>query len=86
MEAHAKIAAIAGWALYLGSVVVLEGFFLALTDQVSEVPQLTLVASTLVIAVLLHPLRQRLRDYIDRRLRERQALRIAREAQGPPRR
>ena len=85
MEAHAKIAAIAGWALYLGSVVILEGFFLALTDQVSEVPQLTLVASTLVIAVLLHPLRQRLRDFIDRRLRERQALRIAREA-GPPRR
>jgi len=67
MEAHTKVATVAGWALYLVSVVVLESLFLALTGQVS---QLTLVASTLVIAVLLAPLRQRLRDYIDRRLRE----------------
>jgi len=86
MEAHTKVATIAGWALYLLSVVVIEGFFLALTGQVSEVPQLTLVASTLVIAVLLHPLRRGVRDSIERRLRERRALRLAREAQGPPRR
>ena len=81
MEAHTKVATVAGWALYLVSVVVLEGLFLALTGQVS---QLTLVASTLVIAVLLDPLRRRLSDYIDRLLRERRALRITREAQGTP--
>jgi hypothetical protein len=81
MEAHTKVAMVAGWALYLISVVVLEGLFLALTGQVS---QLTLVASTLVIAVLLAPLRRGLGDYIDRLLRERRALRIAREARGTP--
>ncbi len=43
MKAHTKIATIAGWALYVVSVVVFEGFFLALTGQASEVPQLTLV-------------------------------------------
>jgi hypothetical protein len=40
---------------------------------------LFLVGSTLVIAVLLIPLRRRLQAYIDRRLRERQALHDARE-------
>jgi hypothetical protein len=84
MEAHTKVATVAGWALYLVSVVVLEGLFLTLTGQASQVSQLTLVASTLVIAVLLDPLRRRLSDYIDRRLRERRALRTAREAQGTP--
>jgi hypothetical protein len=64
--------------------VVLEGLFLTLTGQASQVSQLTLVASTLVIAVLLDPLRRRLSDYIDRLLRERRALHIAREAQGTP--
>jgi hypothetical protein len=78
MEAHTKVATVAGWAFYLVSVV-LEGLFLALTGQVS---QLTLVASTLVIAVLLAPLRRGLRDYIDRLLRERRALRTGREARG----
>ena len=81
MEAYTNVATVAGWALYLVSVVVLESLCLALTGQVS---QLTLVASTLVIAVLLAPLRRRLRDYIDRRLRERRALRTVREAQGTP--
>ena len=81
MEAQTNVATVAGWALYLVSVMVLESLFLALTGQVS---QLTLVASTLVIAVLLAPLRQRLRDYIDRRLRERRALHTAREARGTP--
>ena len=81
MEAQTNVATVAGWALYLVSVVVLESLFLALTGQVS---QLTLVASTLVIAVLLDPLRRRLRDYIDRRLRERRALHTAREARGTP--
>ena len=87
MEAHMKGATVASWVVYLASVVVLEALFLAITgQQLNEVPQLTLVASTLVIAVFLHPFRRGLRDYIDRRLRERRALRVAREAQGPPRR
>ena len=84
MEAHTKIATLAGWVVYLLSVVALVGLFLALSGQASEVSQLVLVTSTLVIAALVHPLRLRLRDYIERRLREARALRAAREAQGPP--
>ena len=85
MEAHTKIATLVGWVLYLPSVVALESLFLALSGQVvSEVSQLVLVISTLVIAALVHPLRLGLRDYIERRLREARALRAAREAQGPP--
>ena len=83
MEAHTRVATAAGWALYLVDVVVLEGLFLNLTGQAS-VSQLTLVASTLLIAALLGPLRRRLRDYIDGRLKERRALRDAREARGTP--
>jgi hypothetical protein len=83
MEAHTRVATAAGWALYLVGVVVLEGLFLNLTGQAS-VSQLTLVASTLLIAALLGPLRRRLRDYIDGRLKERRALRDAREARGTP--
>jgi hypothetical protein len=83
MEAHTRVATAAGWALYLVGVVVLEGLFLNLTGQAS-VSQLTLVASTLLIAALLVPLRWRLRDYIDGRLKERRALRDAREARGTP--
>ena len=84
MEAHTKLATVASWVIYLVSVVILETFFLAVTgQQLYEVSQLTLVASTLVIAVLLASLRWRLRDYIDRRLRERRALRNARGEQGP---
>ena len=85
MEAHTKGATVVSWVVYVASVVVLEALFLAITGQrLNEVPQLTLVASTLVIAVLLDPLRRQLSDYIDRRLRERHALRTAREAQGTP--
>jgi hypothetical protein len=46
----------------------------------SEVPQLTLVASTLVFAASLHPLRLRLIDRVEGRLREREALRAVGEA------
>ena len=82
--AHMTVAKVAGWAVYLVSVVVLEGLFLILVraltgQQLNETPQLFLVGSTLVIAVLLIPLRRRLQAYIDRRLRERQALHDARE-------
>lgn len=86
MEAHTKIAALAGWVVYLVSVVVLEGLYLALSGQISEVSQLALVTSTLVIAALVHPLRLRLRDYVEQRSREARALRAARETQGPPHR
>ena len=83
MEAHTKIAAVAGWVLYLFGVVALEGLFLALSGRVSEASQLALVTSTLVFATLLRPLRLGLGDYIERRLREERALSAAREAQGP---
>jgi hypothetical protein len=52
----------------------------------SEVPQLTLVASTLVFAASLHPLRLRLIDRVEGRLREREALRAVGEGRRPPRR
>lgn len=84
MEARTKMATAAGWALYLLGVVVLEGLLLALTG--GEIAQLTLVASTLLFAALLRPLRGRLSRSIDRRLRERLALRAAGGSQGPPRR
>jgi hypothetical protein len=71
MEAYPKGATLPSWVLYLVGVVLLEALFLGATGQrLPEVPQLTLVASTLVIAVSLHPLRLRLRDYIEGRLRE----------------
>jgi hypothetical protein len=87
MEAHTMGATLPSWAAYLLGVVLLEALFLAATGQrISEVPQLTLVAPTLVFAVSLHPLRLRLSDYIEGRLRERGALRRAREeGRRPPR-
>ncbi|MGH3146186.1 MAG: hypothetical protein ACRDTR_10345, partial [Rubrobacter sp.] len=50
--------------VYLGSVVLLEQLFTALTGQGS---QLAVVASTLVIAAAFGPLRRRVQDLIDRR-------------------
>ena len=84
MEARTKMATAVGWALYLLGVVVLEGLLLAWTG--GEIAQLTLVASTLLFAALLRPLRGGLSSSIDRRLRERLALRAARGSQGSPRR
>jgi hypothetical protein len=84
MEARTKIATAAGWALYVLGVVVLEGLLLASTG--GEIAQLSLVASTLLFAALLHPLRGGLSAYVDRRLKERMALRAAGGSQGPPHR
>ena len=50
--------------LYVGSIVLLQGLFRALTGETS---QLAVVASTLAIAALFVPLRQRVQAFIDRR-------------------
>jgi len=50
--------------VYVGSVVVLQGVFRALTGQES---QLAMVASTLAIAALFNPLRRSIQSFIDRR-------------------
>jgi len=52
--------------LYFGGVTLTETAFRALTGSEQQ-PQLIIVASTLVIAVLFNPLRHRMQEFIDRR-------------------
>ena len=51
-------------AVYVGSIVLLQGLFRTLTSQES---QLAIVASTLAVAALFNPLRLRIQSFIDRR-------------------
>jgi hypothetical protein len=53
-------------AVYFGGIVLLQWIFAGLTGH-EKLPQLAIVASTLVIAALFNPLRRRIQSFIDRR-------------------
>ena len=51
--------------MYFGGVTATQALFRTLTGQ-EQLPQLAVVASTLVIAALFNPLRRRIQSFIDR--------------------
>jgi hypothetical protein len=52
--------------VYFGGVTATQAVFRVLTGQEEQLPQLVVVASTLVIAALFTPLRRRIQSFIDR--------------------
>ena len=52
--------------VYFGGVTAVQAVFTVLTGQEEQLPQLVVVASTLVIAALFNPLRRRIQSFIDR--------------------
>jgi len=62
---YGSLTAILG-GLYFGGVTATQALFRNITDQ-QKLPQLVVVASTLVIAALFNPLRRRIQSFIDRR-------------------
>ena len=52
--------------VYFGGVTAVQAVFTVLTGQEEQLPQLVVVASTLVIAALFTPLRRRIQSFIDR--------------------
>ncbi len=76
MESHGRIAVVVAWVVCIFAVVMLQALFRVFVGGTS---QLAVVASTLLFVVVLYPARIRLRDLIDRRLRQARVRRLVRQ-------